>query len=184
MKEFYKATSEVVNLEHLFLDTGKTHPDGFRSGLVNGVRYLEIYLTPVGSTVLPSNPVQLKAALLCILRCIKQLHSLGYFHTDIRWLNVVKYESSWILIDCYDFCAQTDHDRLVAIKRQRTAGVAEDAEWCATDDLLQVMALARAEEFRGDEYHMFKPVHEFVHQVVAGDASVDDVIELISRITL
>ena len=184
MKEFYRATSEVVNLEHLFLGSGKKQPDGFHMGFVDGVDYLEIYLKPVGTTDLPRSPVQLKAALLCILRCIKQLHSLGYYHTDIRWLNVVQHENAWIFIDCYDFCGQTDNARLVAIKRQRTAGVAEDAEWCATDDLLQVMALARAREFCGDEYRVFDAVHEFVDQVVADTASVDDVIELINHFTV
>mmetsp|Transcript_26666 Transcript_26666/g.38124 ORF Transcript_26666/g.38124 Transcript_26666/m.38124 type:complete len:391 (+) Transcript_26666:481-1653(+) len=180
MKEFYKATAEVVNLEHLYLD--KTHPDGFRAGETNGC--LEIFLKPVGKTVLPNSPVQLKTALLCILRCIKHLHLVGYFHTDIRWFNVVLHGASWILIDCYDFCAVTDHERLVAIKRQRTAGVAEDAKWCATDDLLQVLALAGAEEFRGDAYSMFEDVHALVAQVVAGEASVDDVIALVDHITV
>ena len=184
MKEFYRATAEVVNLEHLYLGTGKTHPDGFHAGSANGVGYLEIYLKPVGKTVLPGSPVQLKAALLCILRCIKQLHSLEYFHTDIRWFNVVMHKVSWILIDCYDFCAVTDHDRLVAIKSQRTAGAVEEAEWSATDDLLQVMALAGAEQFRGDAYSMFEVVHAFVDQVVAGEASIDDVIDLVDHVTV
>jgi hypothetical protein len=181
MKEFYRATSEVVNLEHLYLGTGEKHPDGFHEGSVNGVRVLKIYLMPVGKTVLPRSPVQLKAALLCVLGCIKQLHSLGYFHTDIRWFNVVMHGDSWILIDCYDFCAHNDRDRRVTIKRQRTA---EDAEWCATDDLLQVMALVGAEQFRGDAYNMFEVVHSFVDRVVAGAASVDDAIGFINDITV
>ena len=181
MKEFYRATAEVVNLEHLYLGTGKTHPDGFHAGSVNGVGYLEIYLKPVGRTVLPSNPIQLKTALLCILRCIKQLHYLGYFHTDIRWFNVVMHGESWILIDCYDFCAATDRERLVTTKRHRTAGAAEDAEWSARDDLLQVMKLAEAEQFRGDAYNMFNVVHAFTDHVAAGGASVDDVINLVNN---
>jgi hypothetical protein len=185
MKEFYTATTEVVNLEHLYLGTGKAHNDGFHEGTAaNGVKYLDIYLKPVGKTIIPTNPQQLKLALLCILRCIKQLHSLGYFHTDIRWFNVVYYGISWFLIDCYDFCAATDHDRLVAIKRQRTGGSAEDVEWCARDDLLQVIMLAQAEQFLGDAYNMFDVVHALVDQVAAGLTSVDDIIEIVDHIAV
>jgi hypothetical protein len=182
MKVFYKATAEVVNLEHLYLSTGKNHPDGFRESQ----KYMEIYLKPVGRTVFPTSPLQLKSALLCVLRCIKQLHFLGYFHTDIRWPNVVLHENAWILIDCYDFCAATDHDRLVATKRRRFAGAEEEAEWCAADDLLQVIALAGAGQFGGDEYHMFVVVDRLADQMVAGEASptVDDVIELVDGITV
>jgi hypothetical protein len=74
--EFYRATSKVVNLEHLYLET---HPDGFHTGWDNGVGYFKIYLEPVGKSILP----QLKAALLCILCCIKQLHSLSDTFTRI-----------------------------------------------------------------------------------------------------
>lgn len=184
MEDFYRATAEVANLEHLYLDTGKTPRDGFKWGSVNGVRYLEIYLSPVGKTVTPTSPSQLKLAILCILRCIRQLHSLGYFHTDIRWFNVVLHGVSWILIDCYDFCAQTDQYRRVVIKRQRTSHATEGAEWSAADDLLQVMALAGVEQYRGEAYNMFEVVHTLVDQVVAGDASVDDVIDLVNNITV
>jgi hypothetical protein len=67
------------------------------------------------------------------------------------------------------FCAGTDHDRLVTIKRQRNAGAAKDAEWCVRDDLSQVMALAGSEQYRGDAYNMFDIVHAFVNQMIAGD---------------
>jgi hypothetical protein len=88
------------------------------------------------------------------------------------------HESSGILIDCYDFCAVNDRDRLMTIKRKRTVGAAEDAEWCATDDLLQIIALAGAELPWGCIQHVL------VDQVVAGEASVDDVIYLVDQITV
>ena len=69
-------------------------------------------------------------------------------------------------------------------KRQRTAGAAEDAEWSARDDLLQVMELAEAEQFRGDAYNMFDVVHAFADHVAAGEASVDDVIDLVNHVTV
>lgn len=46
------------------------------------------------------------------------------------------------------------------------------------------MALAGAEQFRGDAYSMFEVVHAFVDQVVAGEASIDDVIDLVDHVTV
>jgi hypothetical protein len=184
LKEFYKATSEVVNLEHLFLGSGKTHPDGFHAGSAGGVAYLEIYLKPVGKTVVPASPTELRTALLCILQCVKQLHSLGYFHTDIRWFNIVLAGRSWTLIDCYDFCEATDHERLVATKRLRSPGCAADAEWCAADDLFQVVALTGAVQFRYEAYDVFAGVRAAAAGVATGETSVDDVIDLVESVVV
>ena len=181
MRNFYLATSEVVNLEHLYL--GKNHPDGFRDGMVNGSAYLDIYLRPLGRTVLPASPVQLKRAFLCVLQCIKQLHALGYLHTDIRWFNVVLVgNDSWVLIDCYDFCEATDRDELVKIKTRRTAGTVVGTEWCAADDLGQVISLAHAEQFLGDEYQMFAALRALAGSV--GETSVDDIIRIVEQVNL
>lgn len=112
------------------------HTDGFREGSVNGVRFLEIYLKPVGKTVFSRSSVQLKTALLCILRCVRQLHSLGYFHTDIRWFNVMMYGDNGSILIVMTFVL-----KLTAIDSWPSRD--RDAEWYATDDLLQVMALVR-----------------------------------------
>jgi hypothetical protein len=178
---FYNATAEVIFLEHLYLD--KKHHDGFYEGSNNGVKYLNIYLKPFGQTYIPESPQELQRALLCVLQCIKALHSANYFHTDIRWPNIVRYELSFFLIDCYDFCEVSDHDRLVTTKRQRSGDAAVDVEWCAADDLLQVIALANAQEFHGDTYSMFAEVRASDVNVASGEASVDDVIRLVDAVT-
>ena len=50
--------------------------------------------------------------------------------------------------------------------------------------VLRTMALAGAEQFRGDAYSMFEVVHAFVDQVVASEASIDDVIDLVNHVTV
>lgn len=180
-KSFYRATAEVPYLEHLYLD--KNHADGFFEGRNSGVRYLYIYLKPFGQTIIPESPQELKIALLCILKCIKALHAANYFHTDIRWPNVVRYESSFFLIDCYDFCEVSDHDRLFATMRLRSGDYARDVKWCAADDLLQVIALANAQVLRWDTSSMFAEVLASANNVTSGEASVDDVILLVNAVT-
>jgi hypothetical protein len=188
MKAFYTATSEVVNLEHLYLIPGRAAHNGFREGSTRSGPYLEICLQPVGKTVLPNSPAELRTALLCILRCVKELHSLGYYHTDIRWFNVVLYFKRWILIDCYDFCEVTDQVRRVTTKseRSRSTGVAVvgAVEWGAADDLAQVVALACAVEFQLNTYDMFAGVRELAKSVAAGETSADDVIDLVDLVVV
>ena len=47
------------------------------------------------------------------------------------------------------------------------------------------MALVGADEFRGDDaYCMFEVVHAFIDLVVAGEASVNDAIDLINHVTM
>jgi len=184
LKTFYNATSQVPNLEKLYFGTGKSYRDGFHSGVVNGVRYLNIYLKPVGKTVSPSNPKELRTALLCILHCIKELHKLGYFHTDIRWPNVVKHGESWVLIDCYDFCAVNDRDRLLTTKAMRSAGAIEAREWCAMDDLMQVLRLATDDRYCCDTYDMFRPVWEVADTLTDCNLSVDDIIAIVENIVV
>eukprot|EP01038_Epipyxis_sp_PR26KG_P014235 gene14235-19100_t len=65
-------------------------------------RKLLAYISSAQS--LPETPMELQTAILDILRCIKYLNALNYFHTDIRWTNIVYYTNSWYLIDCREFC--------------------------------------------------------------------------------
>ena len=81
---------------------------------------IEIYLKPVGKTIVPTSPQELKAALLCIASFVVLYQAVALSHTDIRWTNVVMYEKKWILIDCFDFCSVMDTERLIATKRMRT----------------------------------------------------------------
>jgi hypothetical protein len=184
LKTFYSSTSEVPNLEKLLRGTGRSPPDGFRTGVVDGVRYVDIYLNPVGKNVSPSNPTELRTAMLCILRCIKELHNVGYFHTDIRWPNVVKYGDSWVLIDCYDFCAVDDTERLVNTKAVRSSGAAAALEWCGMDDLMQVLRLATDDRYYCDTYDMFRPVWEAADSLTDGHLSVNDIIAIVENVTI
>ena len=92
---------------------------------------------------------------------------------------------AWILIDCYDFCEATDHERRVNTKRLRSAGtVAEGTEWRAADDLAQVVTLAEAVQFQGEAYDMFATLRALAASVAADEATVDDVIDLVEEIVV
>ena len=43
----------------------------------------------INSDALPS-PSELTCAVLCILRCLADLHSKGFVHRDLRWSNIIR----------------------------------------------------------------------------------------------
>jgi len=184
LKEFYQVTSDanVMNLEYLYRGHGKLHQDGFEHSSAKGISSLKIYLKPKGHDVMPETPEQLKAALLCLLQCVKQLHTLGYFHTDIRWPNVISFQRSWVLIDCYDFCKVDDDERLKKTKTARSLGTVANSSWSAQDDLCQIIALVNSVEFRGQEFVMFNSVRTASEQITSGEVNVDELIKMVQQI--
>jgi hypothetical protein len=184
LKEFYEATYDTVNnLERLFKKAGsKVHPGFGQSG--GGRDKLEIFLMPVGQVRQPSTASELKCMLLTILHCIKQLHSLGYLHTDIRWPNVVCHDGSWYLIDCYDFCKTVDLARRRTVKGlRRAAYLSSSLEWQPADDLCQIVKLLDENPYRCEEFAMFRILQENApQQVASGNWLVDDLISAVNEV--
>lgn len=177
MKSFYNSIydNNVPNVERLFKRPGITHPNGFKDGA-----NLHIYLQPKGKMRLPETPIELQTAILDILRCIKYLHTLNYFHTDIRWANIVYYTNSWYLIDCHEFCHITEHDIRVERKRRQR----QEGEWEAVDDLNQVLALISDPAFvNNKQFALFlAQFHQMMEGIIA--RTVDNVIEVMTQVRI
>lgn len=107
-------------------------------------RKRRIFLSPVGINRLPRTFLELIAAIRCILTALKGMHEFGYFHTDIRWANIVLAAANadwyWCLIDCYDVC----HVKNVVMCKQRARERKRPIQvkrWSAREDILQVVNL-------------------------------------------
>ncbi len=92
----------VDTLKELYADI-KTHNVLFttRAERITVKRGNELHLriTPLALQVKPQSEAELKACVLCLLQALEGLHALGWVHRDIRWPNVLKTESAWILSD-------------------------------------------------------------------------------------
>jgi hypothetical protein len=59
-----------------------------------------IRLQPVGDSRCPKTIDELRSALRCVYRFMRQLHDAGFMHCDIRWPNIVWVWGQWFVIDC------------------------------------------------------------------------------------
>jgi hypothetical protein len=100
---------------------------------------LRIHLSPLGLAVLPSNMHEFCSAIECVIKAVHGMHSIGYFHTDIRWPNIVRVDNHWVVIDCYYVCHSGDHTMRMqrATERHRT----DVAEWGVRQDIDQILQL-------------------------------------------
>lgn len=60
---------------------------------------LHLKIAPLALQVYPQTEADLKGCIRCLLRALVALHNLGWVHRDIRWPNVLRTASEWILSD-------------------------------------------------------------------------------------
>lgn len=128
MYYFYRANSNVPYLEHM----------------VNAELPEDILcLTPLGVSYIPRTLDELFAALKCILTCLKGLHANGYYHTDLRWSNLVWVQGGeWCVIDCTNFVHVNDTDGLrTATNNCLPRYRADLSPWSVRHELYQIRQL-------------------------------------------
>ena len=103
-------------------------------------RFRRICLQPLGLSVLPSSMAQFSRAITCILTAVSGIHAHGYFHTDIRWPNIIQLDNGdWCVIDCYEVCYQNEHE--LRAERAVSRQLVNVQEWSARDDIQQIIRL-------------------------------------------
>jgi hypothetical protein len=89
LKDFYNKCNNIPYLERLVNSYDKSR---------------RMLLTPIGVNRQPASFDEFFHAVECICYAVNAIHRLGYYHTDIRWANIVHVpaNNSWVLIDCFD----------------------------------------------------------------------------------
>lgn len=126
MIAFYQANAQVENLERMV---------SFRKK--DGV----LCLQPLGVSCVPESAADLVDALRCVLTCLKGLHTNGYYHTDLRWTNIVWVrKGNWCLVDCTNFVRSNapKKELLDATNRCRNVDRLDDSPWSVKHELFQV----------------------------------------------
>ncbi|CAJ0628993.1 9302_t:CDS:1 [Entrophospora sp. SA101] len=94
MKALYKDTADIANLIHSCDKCGKPDlPTLFR-------KKYKVTLAPLGYRFNPTEESELKTAIQTVLEVIRDMHSIGYVHRDLRWPNVLQQvDGKWLVID-------------------------------------------------------------------------------------
>ncbi|CAJ0913014.1 6765_t:CDS:2 [Entrophospora sp. SA101] len=94
MKALYKDTADIANLIHSCDKCGKPDlPTLFR-------KKYKVTLAPLGYQFNPTEESELKTAIQTVLEVIRDMHSIGYVHHDLRWPNVLQQvDGKWLVID-------------------------------------------------------------------------------------
>ena len=124
MVAFYEANAKVPFMERMIGQGGET-----------------LRLQPLGVSQVPETAVGLAVALRCVLTCLRDLHANGYFHTDLRWSNVVWVrDTQWYVIDCTNFVRADDPEdvRMATSSCCRGEFRLDLSPWSAKHELYQV----------------------------------------------
>ena len=143
LKTFYARTAErgVLHIERLYTA-------GPEQAVLDDTRRFR--LVPVGLCRMPDNEEELTTAIQHVLKCVVELHSLGYCHCDIRWSNIVWTERGWYLIDC-TFATSLDD---IAQLRHMSATIKEQyvfdrsTPWSPRHDFFQIGLLISGSAYR------------------------------------
>ncbi len=104
---------------------------------------LRIFLNPVGISIQPRTFREFMSAVRCILLALKGMHRHGWFHTDVRWANIIfvatNGEWNWYLIDCYEACYS--RQRQLRMQRAQERNVGGGVMWGPEHDIHQVVNL-------------------------------------------
>ncbi len=64
------------------------------------VKWIHLEFTPVGYMTIPEDEDELRDTIRDVLNVVKNLHTNGIVHRDIRWENIIKLINyGWMLID-------------------------------------------------------------------------------------
>ena len=126
MVEFYRANDTVEHLEHMvdFDDEKRT-----------------VRLQPMGVNRLPATAMDVIAMRICVLTCLRGLHANGFYHTDLRWSNIVWVrDGKWCVIDCTNFVRADGAEdiRLGASSRCPLQYRFDGSPWSVKHELFQV----------------------------------------------
>lgn len=156
LKAFYDKCKNILHLERL-IDADN--------------RLGKLTLGPLGLSVEPTTPFQLRQAVKCVAVALFGMHECGYVHTDIRWANVVLLENNdWMLIDCYDVCKLDDENGL---RERATSRKVMDRPWSSRDDLCQLARLCTEFDFAPKLF-----VDSLSALVVSANITLQDVVNL------
>ena len=129
MTAFYRENAEVQFMERIIRGDGDT-----------------LRLQPLGVHRVPETAAELIIALRCVLTCLRDLHAHGYFHTDLRWSNIVWVrDGQWYVIDCTNFIRADDPEevRTMTSSQCNSSFLLDLSPWSAKHELFQIGRLAQ-----------------------------------------
>ena len=124
LKQFYEKCRNVPNLEQMIQCST-----------------CRMTLLPVGVTRMPRDHNEFLEAIQCVLIAVDGIHRQGYYHTDIRWANIVfiPTSNSWVLIDCYETVPKNDN--ALCATRIRERAIQGASVWTEKHDIDYIVRL-------------------------------------------
>lgn len=133
----YEDESEFYRLK-AFYELAKNVPHLEKATKIS-TKEKKFHLVPLGIESKPNDVQDLRLALVHILKCITELHRLGYCHCDIRWSNIIKADEQWYLIDCTLATRLDDVERLTAMPSTiKSVFVFDMNPWSPRHDFYQI----------------------------------------------